>query len=67
MMRKADSCMKKDMDLVKFLQRQRLSSFTSLATLDGRQYFVADKMASMIIRESSDLDASTDDYEFKLK
>ena len=37
MLAKANSSMNKEMDLVKFLQRQRLTSFTALAMLDGRQ------------------------------
>ena len=32
-----------------------------MATLNSSQQFVADKMARMLIRESSDLDISTED------
>ena len=66
MLAKAKSSLNKEMNLVKFLQRSRLISFVALATLNRRQQFVADKMATMIIRESSDLDESTDD-DFELE
>ena len=37
MLAKAESSMNKEMDLVKFLQRQRLTTFTALASLNGQQ------------------------------
>ena len=55
--------MHKELDLVKFLKRQRLTTFTSLAALDGRQQYMVDKMANMLIRESSDLDEKTESDE----
>ena len=61
MMAKAEASIAKEMDLVKFLYRQRLTSFATMATLDGRQQFIVDKMSTMIIRESSDLDESSED------
>ena len=61
MISKADSSVMRELDLIKFIQRQRLTTFTTLATLNGRQQYVADKMATKLIRESSDLDNSTED------
>ena len=61
MLVKAQSSVAKEMDLIKFIQRQRLSTFTTLAALNGRQQYVADKMATKLIRESSDFDNSPDD------
>ena len=59
MLKKAESSITKELDLVKFIHRQRLQTFTTLATLNASQRFVVDKMATMLIRESSDLDDST--------
>jgi len=57
---KADISVTKELDLVKFIRRQRLQTFATLATLNVRQQFIVDKMAHLLIRESSDLDESTD-------
>ena len=38
-----------------------MTTFTTLAALNGRQQYIADKMATKLIRESSDLDQSTED------
>ena len=59
MLAKAQSSVTKELDLVKFIHRQRLQTFAILATLNGRQRFMVDKMATMLIRESSDLNDST--------
>ena len=68
MLAKAEGDIAKELDLVKFLQRQRLTSFTALATLNSRQQYVADKMSTMLIRESSDLDEDTDeDFELEME
>ena len=37
MLQKANSSINKEMDLIKFIQRQRLTTYTALAALDGRQ------------------------------
>ena len=66
MLNKADTAIIKELDLIKFLQRQRLTTFNLLATMNARQSFIADKMATMIIRESSDLDGSTEE-DFELE
>ena len=59
MLKKAESSITKDLDLVLFIRRQRLQTFTKFATLNLRQRFVVEKMETMLIRESSDLDDST--------
>ena len=41
---------------MKFIQRSRLTTFTNFASLNARQRTVADKMSTMLIRESSALD-----------
>ena len=40
----------------------RLISFAVLTSLNSRQQFVARKMSTMLIRESSDLDDTSVDY-----
>ena len=45
---------------MKFIQRSRLTTFTNLASLNARQRTVADKMSTMLIRESSALDEDSD-------
>mmetsp|Transcript_36842 Transcript_36842/g.48381 ORF Transcript_36842/g.48381 Transcript_36842/m.48381 type:complete len:129 (+) Transcript_36842:1286-1672(+) len=61
MLNKAESSISKELDIVKFLQRSRLTSYTAIATLNGRQQYIADKMATMLIRESTDFDDGTED------
>ena len=66
MLEKADGSISRELDLIKFIQRQRLTTFATLASMSSRQKFVADKLATMIIRESSDLnDSSEDDFELE--
>ena len=60
-MAKASNTVTKELNLVKFLKRQRLNTFATLATLNGGQRFICDKMSQLLIRESSDLDDSTSD------
>ena len=62
MLKKAHFSIAKDLDLVKFLHRMRLISFAVLTSLNSRQQFVARKMSTMLIRESSDLDDTSVDY-----
>ena len=61
MIAKAKSSVEKELDLVKFIQRQRLTTFSVLTIFNGRQKFIADKMATKLIRESSDLNEGTSD------
>lgn len=50
----------KEMDLHKFILRQRISAMSALATLSSRQSFVIDKMSQMVIRESTDGNSETE-------
>ena len=61
MMGKAESAVTKELDIVKFIRRQRFTQYASLALLNGRQLFVTDGLSNMLIRESSDLDEETED------
>ena len=64
MLRRADSAVAKELDLVKFMQRSRLNSFMALVALSSRQLLIADKISTCLIRESSELsDNSEDDFE----
>lgn len=60
MLGKAETSVNKELDLIKFIQRQRQNTFSNLATLNARQQFMVDKMSTMLIRESSDLNDRTD-------
>jgi len=60
MVEKADISVTKELDLIKFIRRQRLQTYATLATLNARQSFIVDQMAQLLIRESSDLGESTD-------
>ena len=60
MLRRADFKISEELDLVKFIQRSRLTTFTNLASLNARQRTIADKMSTMLIRESSGLDEDSD-------
>ena len=60
---KADISVTKELDLVKFIRRQRLQTFATLATLNVRQQFIVEKMAHLLIRESSEQNESTDSDE----
>ena len=52
--------------MVKFMHRSRLTTFAALASLNGRQQYMADKMSTLLIRESTDFDDSTED-DFELE
>ena len=60
MLQRANFHISEELDVVKFIQRSRLTTFTNLASLEARQRTVADKMSTMLIRESSALDDDTD-------
>ena len=61
-MNKANAMLEKELDLRKFIYRQRLQTTAILGLLSGRQSFFVDRMSQMVIRESSNLDeTSTDD------
>ena len=63
MMNKATSKLDKELDLRKFIYRQRLQTTAILGLLNGRQSFFVDKMSQMVIRESSNLDETSTDGE----
>ena len=60
MMRRAKSVIKRELDLVKFIKRQRAQRYAIIAMLSARQRFFVDKMATMVLRESSNFDSSTE-------
>ena len=62
-MNKATSKLDKELDLRKFIYRQRLQTTAILGLLNGRQSFFVDKMSQMVIRESSNLDETSTDGE----
>ena len=59
----AESKLDKEMDLQKFITRQRLQTVAVLALLSGKQSFFIDKMSQMLIRESSNFEETSDDEE----
>ena len=65
MISKSEVLVNKELDLVKFLQRQRLTIWALLALLNTRQQFMVDKMATMVLRESSGSDEESDDRELE--
>ena len=61
MLGKSQITVAKELDLVKFFKRQRISMYAILTLLNGRQQYVIDNLSNMLMRESSDFDDSTDD------
>ena len=57
------STLTKEMDLKKFLIRQRLQTTAVLGLLSGRQSYLVDKMSQLIIRESSNFEETSCDSE----
>ena len=56
--------MDKEMDLQKFIIRQRLQTTAILALLKGRQTFIVDKMSQLVLHDSTDFEeqsSSNDD------
>ena len=60
---KSQSSMKKELDLVKFIQRQRITMASLMALLSGKQKLFVDKMSQMLIRESSNFELTSHDDE----
>ena len=54
LMAKSESMLSKEMDLKKFILRQRLNTMSNLAALTGKQSSFVDKMSQLVIRESED-------------
>ena len=63
MLNKSGSILQKELDLRKFIYRQRLTTTAILGLLNGRQSFFVDRMSQMVIRESSNLDETSSDNE----
>lgn len=63
MMNKAKSRIDKELDLRKFIHRQRLQATAMLGLLNGRQSLFVDKMSQLVIRESDNLDETSSDNE----
>ena len=63
LIKKSQSSLGKELDLRKFIYRQRLFVTSMIGLLSGRQSFFVDKMSQMMIRESSNLDETSDDAE----
>ena len=61
--KKTRSSIKKEMDLVKFVQRQRMMVTSLMGLLTGRQKGFVDKMSKMLIRESSNWENTSLDDE----
>ena len=60
MLNKGSRSVAKELDLIKFIHRQRINTFTSLAILSPKQRFAIDKMSTLLIKDESDLDLSTE-------
>lgn len=63
LMIKSQSSIGKELDLRKFIYRQRLFVTAILGLLSGRQSFFVDKMSQLMIRESSNLEETSSDAE----
>ena len=55
LLKKAKSTLKKELDLQKFIVRQRAAMTSNIAVLTGHQKSFVDKFSQLTIRESSDL------------
>ena len=60
---KSKSRLEKEMDLQKFLHRQRVLVTSLLGLLKGRQNAFVDKFSQLLIRESSDMGQTSSDAE----
>ena len=66
MLKRADSAVSRELDLVKYIQRSRLHSLMTLISMRSHQQLIAEKISTCLIRESSDLsDNSSDDFELE--
>ena len=61
MMGKANINVTRELDLLKFIRRQRFAQFALFALMNGRQLFMTDKLSNMLIRESTEFTESDDD------
>lgn len=58
---KSHSRLTKELDLRKFIHRQRVFTTAAIGLLSGPQSLFVNKMSQLVIRESSDSDTSGDD------
>ena len=63
LIQKSQSSITKELDLRKFIYRQRLQSVAILGILSGRQSLFVDKMSQLVIRESSNFEETSGDEE----
>ena len=63
MLQKSQSVITKELDLQKFIHRQRVLMATNIALLNGGQKSFVDLFSQMVIRESSDLCDGSNDSE----
>ena len=61
MLMKSQSSLQKEMDLKKFIMRQRLQTISLLSLLNGRQSFFVDRLSQMVVRESSNFEWTSSD------
>ena len=61
MLLKSESSITKELDLRKFIYRQRVTMTALLGLLSGRQSFFIDKLSQLVIRESSNLEETSSD------
>lgn len=59
------SRVKKELDIVKFIQRQRQNTFAIMSLLNWRQRFFIDNMSQLTIRESSNFEETSCDDELE--
>ena len=62
-MLKSQSSLAKEIDFQKFIVRQRLQTNAILGLLSGCQSFFVDKMSQLVIRESSNMEETSQDEE----
>ena len=63
MLSKSESYLTKEMDLKKFIVRQRTATTSLIAMLTGKQSYFVDKMSELTIRESSNFEETSSDSE----
>lgn len=62
-MARSSSRVTKELDIVKFIRRQRLNAFAVMSLLNGRQKFFVDHMSQLTMRESSNFEETSCDNE----
>ena len=67
LLRKSLTQIDKELDLKKFLHRSRVTFASLLGLLTSKQSAFVDRMSRVAIRESTDLDVTTDDDELESK